>query len=75
MIKIKVGQIYKRVDDIFVITKIFYNGCSGEYMAYVVYNDGTSDDWSCKFISEYSKLIAEYPTWQEAVNSKEFKRE
>ena len=75
MSKIKVGQIYKRVDDIYVITKTFYNGCSGEYRAYVVYNDGTSDDWSYEFISEYSKLIAEYPTWQEAVNSKEFKDE
>lgn len=39
---------------------------------YIITNNGTS---GTRYDVEFTKydLIAEYPTWQEAVNSKEFK--
>lgn len=71
---IKVGQIYKpknndNKDAIFVVTKTekitdFY---------YVMWNDGSLFHHNVS--EDYLELIAEYPTWQEAVNSKEFKGE
>lgn len=71
---IKVGQIYNSDDGIHVVTQISVSSI-GREIASVIYNDGTSDCWSDNFISKYSKLIAEYPTWQEAVNSPEFRGE
>ena len=63
---IKVGQIYKEVNnEIYVISRIADKDC------FVIYNDGYTACYEIKFI--YDTLIAEYPTWQEAVNSKEFK--
>lgn len=67
---IKVGQVYQTERlEIVLITRVvgfhFYiitpSGMTGEF------NNIFKDVWS------YWKLIAEYPTWQEAVNSKEFK--
>lgn len=72
---IKVGQIYKEEDSIFVITKIWYNAVEVKNWVDCIYNNGTTDDYSTRFVEKYCKLIAEYPTWQEAVNSKEFKND
>lgn len=69
---IKVGQIYKAslTDTIRVVTSIGYNTVStidtyGEFerWIYSVFIENCNDIW---------ELISEYPTWQEAVNSKEF---
>ena len=70
---IKVGRIFKQKNgEVFVISNlnvVYYS---------VIYKDGytvtykTTDD-NLKFVL-YEQL-AEYPTWQEAVNSKEFKGE
>ena len=77
---IKVGQVYKVNEDytgdncMFVITRIQNED------AYFVSNIGYAKERD-KILLEndikdkYIKLIAEYPTWQEAVNSKEFKGE
>lgn len=64
---IKVGQIYKREEWILCVT--LYSPVD----IYVVYENGCSGHWSKKedFLKD-SVLVAEYPTWQEAVNSKEF---
>ena len=75
MSKIKVGQVYKTdtTETTFVVTYI----CGG-FVSFVT-NIGYADekhknlmerDITAKFI----KLIAKYPTWQEAVNSKEFNK-
>lgn len=70
---IKVGQIYKQENgEVFVISQlqgVFYS---------VIYKDGYAVTYetisnNLKFV--LFELIAEYPTWQEAVNSKEFKGE
>ena len=72
---IKVGQIYKEKElpylrkhesNIFVISSIDFTAC-------IIYKDGTVyRGIGIKWIKEDCKLITEYPTWQEAVNSKEF---
>ena len=71
---IKVGQIYKEElpywrkyeSNVFVVSSIDYTAC-------IIHKDGTVDrDVGTKWIKEDCKLIKEYPTWQEAVNSKEF---
>lgn len=73
---IKVGQIYKTNDRYkkkIVISGESFNGCVHFIMqdGCVQYISKTSliQDIQNKFL----ELIAEYPTWQEAVNSKEFK--
>lgn len=77
---IKVGQIYKdnkkytSDNCLFVITRI------GNEVAYFVTNIGYAKGRDTILLEEDIKdkdvkLIAEYPTWQEAVNSKEFKGE
>ena len=73
MSKIKVGQVYQSVkqkDKRFVVTS------SNEYdwKSYVISSEGVGN---CRWNSDIGKmeLIAEYPTWQEAVNSKEFNNE
>ena len=71
MITIKEGQIYRQKNsEIFVITNI-----NGNIMC-CLYNDGyvyTDDLYHHLVPSMFWELLAEYPTWQEAVNSKEFK--
>lgn len=70
---VKVGQVYKDslTDDIRVVTSIGYNTVS------TIDTYGEFDVWIYDNFSKHFKeeLIAEYPTWQEAVNSKEFKNE
>lgn len=70
---IKVGQIYKNRDG-----KIFLIAWESVYpyniRSYcILYNNGEVDNITKNKIIDDSKLIAEYPTWQEAVNSEEFK--
>ena len=72
---IKVGQIYKEKElpywrkhecNIFVISLIDFTAC-------IIYKDGTVERGiGIKWIKEYCTFITEYPTWHEAVNSKEF---
>ncbi len=69
---IKVGQIYKVNEDKYVITKTWHSDLFDEEWADYIFNDGTTDR-TCGNIFKYLELIAEYPTWQEAVNSKEFR--
>lgn len=77
---IKVGQIYKvskkytRDNCVFVITRIENES------AYFVSNIGYAKERDKILLEEdikdkYVKLIAEYPTWQEAVNSEYFKND
>ena len=63
--RIKIGQIHRSYMP-FVITYI------EDEDVYVLYQDGFSE---CKDINTLSldDILAEYPTWLEAVNSKEFK--
>lgn len=69
---IKVGQIYKTYDGIMVITQInkHINSLRYDY----IYNDGMVCDYmrEDEVLSPGTEIIAEYPTWKEAVNSKEF---
>lgn len=71
---IRVGQIYKGkewVGEVLVITKTHKFGQQELYD--YIYQDGSAvaQDYDMD-IELGRKLIAEYPTWQEAVNSKEF---
>jgi hypothetical protein len=65
---IKVGQIYKYDKDIlFVISGITPTTLYG------IFNNGVGNSFIIKNFENIKwKMIAEYPTWQEAVNSKEF---
>jgi hypothetical protein len=68
---IKPGQIYKSPNGYKVLITLvdFKDICS-------ISNDGSCSVWDIKIgkiIEEGAILVAEYPTWQEAVNSKEFK--
>lgn len=72
---IKVGQVYKQRDyDTFVVTYI-----NKSKLVSMIYTDGSLrldfTNTLHRFIQDYCEFIAEYPTWQEAVNSKEFKGE
>lgn len=70
---IKVGQIREREGLKFVITKI-YSTYFGD-RAFILYDDGDAASIEVVFLENNSKLTAEYPTWQEAVNSKEFRND
>ena len=63
--RIKVGQIYKDGNDLYVVT---FNDDSD---ICVIYKDGFTEA-ECLEDFDLGELVAEYPTWQEAVNSKEF---
>lgn len=76
---IKVGQIYQEPNKYgikYVITRVrsHNNGVVRRYY-HVICNDGYVFDELFETDIEQAKLIAEYPTWKEAVNSKEFKGE
>ena len=68
---IKVGQIYKIDND---SIGVIYN--YDEKLPYidVLFLDGLGI-FSHKYFNEHCVLLSEYPTWQEAVNSKEFRDE
>lgn len=68
---IEVGQIYEyESGERFVMTNITGKRLCAIYQSGVVIN---LERFSPQ-MRVYGKLIAEYPTWQEAVNSKEFKK-
>ena len=70
---IKVGQIYKTRDGIMVITQInkHINSLRYDY----IYNDGMTCSYirEDEILSPDAEFIAEYSTWIEAINSREFK--
>ena len=72
--KVKAGQVYKQKDkpewrkweaDLFVVT---FAG----FQAHTIDEDGLTEIVGLDWVKRGCDLIAEYPTWQEAVNSKEF---
>lgn len=68
---IKVGQIYEDEDGWRMCVTLY-----SPVDIYVVFHQGSVSSWHNKEAFLLNKtLIAEYPTWQEAVNSKEFKGE
>ena len=77
---IKVGQIWrgKSKEDTIVITCIHkYGKRKQDFWEFdYIWKDGeTVANDNCYFVKCGRKLIAEYPTWQEAVCSKEFRGE
>ncbi len=67
MLEIKVGQIYRnRVSNTIYVVSNMINGIS------TIFSDGSCGRTPETNIRE-AVLIAEYPSWQEAVSSKEFK--
>lgn len=68
---IKVGQIYyhRRIESNIVIT---YTDNDNGLCDWVVDNGKVCTD-KIDWIRQVCDFVAEYPTWQEAVNSKEFK--
>ena len=84
---IKVGQIYKEVNfPLYVVTKVEHsNFPKMDRVHYICRNGEVMGGNRKKFEhsvkmgkidkENYPVLIAEYPTWQEAVNSKEFKND
>lgn len=80
MAEVKVGQIRKPTkefkDDPLGNTKIVISKIEDDCWCSIIFEDGGVTENSPDFIIEKkTELIAEYPTWQEAVNSKEFKGE
>ena len=69
MSKIKVGQIYKSNLTLAIRTIAFVDD-----EVSIINIDGSVDRWKLDEIpiSDW-KLLAEYPTWREAVNSPEFR--
>lgn len=65
---IRQGQIYKFEKKLYVVTA-FSNYLN---RIHIIQQKGYVDEILAKTVEE-SELIAEYPTWQQAVNSKEFK--
>ena len=73
MSKIKVGQVYRYTTDtslIFVITQSYDENTRFD----CIHNDGVTSGYiEDDSVLYQTELIAEYLTWQEAVNSKEFR--
>jgi len=69
---VKVGQIREYFGDILITTHIEFTQCRGDIVD-CIYKDGIVNEFTCSYLEKNTKLIAEYLTWQEAVNSPEFK--
>lgn len=70
---IKVGQIYKSKNLMYAVTFVGI-GFKNSHQVQVITPRGFTLGWSYSKAKKYGgELIAEYPTWQEAVNSEEFK--
>ena len=71
---IKVGQVWETTNKYkVVVTSIKEEDYKGQVC--IIYDDGyTTDSYEDNDFT-FSKLLAEYQTWQEAVNSKEFNGE
>lgn len=70
---IKVGQIYTKDKQILCVTSIL--GSVSGLLCYTINAKGFVYKDFYKDFEKDKRLIAEYPTWQEAVNSPEFKGE
>ncbi len=74
---IKAGQIYRTPITHYLMCVTYVEEDKTSYpfnVVHTVYTDGEF----CQFFEndiEGMELMAEYPTWQEAVNSKEFKND
>lgn len=74
---IKVGQIYELPisKSPVVVTNIVNKKEKHFDLIYFITVDGLQERLWRKSVEETLKLIAEYPTWQKAINSKEFNTE
>lgn len=65
---VEVGQVYyyKKADSSFVITFTDEDGCAW------ITDEGKVGVDTKYWVEKYCELKAQYPTWLEAVNSKEF---
>lgn len=70
---IKVGQIYIKDKQILCVTSIL--GSISGLLCNTIDAKGFIYRNFCKDFKKDKKLIAEYPTWQEAVNSEYFKND
>ena len=71
---IKVGQVWQTSNDYkVVVTSTKEEDYVGQIC--IIYMDGYTTDSCEENTFTFCKLLAEYPTWQEAVNSKEFKND
>ena len=70
---IKVGQIYAKDKQILCVINII--GSFSGLLCYTITARGFVYKDFYKDFEKDKKLIAEYPTWQEAVNSKEFNKD
>jgi len=68
---INIGQIYKKDKQILCVTSIL--GSISGLLCNTIDTNGFIYKNFYKDFEKDKKLIAEYPTWQEAVNSPEFK--
>lgn len=64
---IKVGDMYSFRGRIFVITKRLVNG-----YVYIIYPDGKAEGWASSFMA-HCEVVKSFDSWNEAVNSKDFK--
>ena len=70
---IKEGQIYEDCDGQILAVTALDNLCRLPE-DHVIFNSGqVCDGYMDKDFDNYCNLIAEYPTWREAIDSKEFK--
>lgn len=70
---IRAGQIYKSKNLIYVVTFVGI-GFKNKQQVQAITSKGFTFGWSYSKAQRYGgELIAEYSTWQEAINSKEFK--
>lgn len=58
-------------NNVFCIVKI--DNCRGYDYFNAIYNKGYVESRYVSWVETFGNFIAEYPTWQEAVNSPEFK--
>ena len=72
---IKVGQIYKLpISKSSVIVTNIENKKDKQFdWIYFITEEGLQERLWRKTVEETLELLAEYPTWQEAVNSQEFR--
>ena len=74
--KIKPGQVWQQANgEVFVVTFIDVHTADN----YIIYRDGYSTSYILRSNAHwpfvFNNLLNEYPTWQEAINSKEFRGE
>lgn len=70
---IRAGQIYKSKNLIYAVTFVGI-GFKNKQQVQVITPRGFTCGWSYSKSQRYGgELIAEYPTWQETINSNEFK--